>query len=268
MAISLGSRAAHKYRLTVLEATDSTNEEVLRYGRRGDTGHLWLVAMRQTAGRGRHGNVWEHQNDGLAASLLLVMKREINKLGGSLGFVAGLSLLDALVATCGSDVACQERSTRGGIQCGKHSRLALKWPNDLLMDGKKIAGVLVETERLPNGSTAVVVGIGVNVRPSPVMASLADVFLDITAQDLFARLTDSWDRFFSHWEQGMLGSLILLWLDRAVGVGNRVSVLRGSDCISGIFETIDSDGSLVILTDEGRHRISSGEVYFGALRTC
>src|SRR5882672_11001128 len=136
-------------RLIAHDALGSTNAEALACVREGARGPLWITADRQTAGRGRRGNVWNSPPGNLYASLLLIGAAPAARLP-ELCFVAALALRDAVGAAAPSLAA----------------RLNLKWPNDLLLDGAKIAGILIEAESVGD-KTVTVAGIGVNCAHHP-----------------------------------------------------------------------------------------------------
>ena len=137
------------YRLEAFDRLGSTNDEAMARARAGDPGRLWIVAGEQGRGRGRHGRHWASPPGNLHASLLLVDPCP-PALAPQLGFVAGLALHEA-AAAC-------------GVAPG---RLTLKWQNDLLLDGAKVAGILLEGAAGPGGGLAVVIGWGVNVAHRP-----------------------------------------------------------------------------------------------------
>lgn len=268
-----GSRAtADGFRLVAFPSVGSTNREALEAARRGDPGRCWFVTAHQTAGRGRRGRAWETPVGNLAASLLLVMPNEPAR-AATLGFVAGLSLDEALRAVAPDlAVAVAFDGFEGIGAAGRRDRLRLKWPNDVLLDGGKLAGILLEAEPTPDDRFAVSIGIGVNVVAAPQglpypAASLSDLGYAIDAARLFAALSDAFAGVLRVWNEGRgFQSIRRLWLDRAVGLGEDVAVRIGERVVSGIFETIDEEGRLVIRSPQGVIRtIAAGEVHFGAV---
>src|SRR5260370_34376250 len=143
MKSDLSSGAAVKF----LDFVDSTNAEALRLAKAGERGPLWIVAKEQSPGRGRRGRAWISPVGNLHTTLMLIDPAPAAA-APQLGFVAGLALHDAAVAAVPALAP----------------RLALKWPNDLLDAGRKIAGILIECEGDP---VTVAVGIGVNCRHHP-----------------------------------------------------------------------------------------------------
>jgi BirA family biotin operon repressor/biotin-[acetyl-CoA-carboxylase] ligase len=274
MAFALGPRAVEAgYRLAAFDTIDSTNREALDRARAGDAGGIWIVSSIQEAGRGRRGRPWETARGNLAASLLTIVEGEALS-GATLGFVAGLSLDEALRHVAPSlDVAIAvDAVERGGA--GGRDRLRLKWPNDVLLDGAKLAGILLESQLLGDGRYAVVVGIGVNVVsapkdvPYPAIA-LADLGVAVDAEGLFNALSEAWVGVARVWDRGRGFARVRdLWLSRAAGIGEPAVIRVAGETVAGAFETIDDDGRLVVRADDGSRRtITAGEVHFGTAAT-
>lgn len=191
------------------------------------------------------------------------------KLAATLGFVAGLSLSDALAAVAPSvnlAVAADAAATQDG------SRFALKWPNDVMADGSKLAGILLESTFLPNGRFAIAIGIGVNVVAHPTdlpysATSLRALGVDVSAEDLFTALSAAWANTVAQWDEGRGLSVIRdRWLTRAAGLGGDVAVRLDGEVLRGKFETIDEDCRFVIRMTDGRlTQIAAGDVHFGAV---
>lgn len=247
-ALAIGPRAAAAgHRLAVHDRLDSTNGEALRVARTGAHGPLWIVALEQTAGRGRRGRAWISGRGNLTVSLLLTLPATPS-VAATLGFVASLAVARM----------CRVLAPQAAI--------ALKWPNDVLADGGKVAGLLLESEAGPDG-LAVVIGFGVNLAEAPQgqaypAATLSDRPLPIAAA--LAALTDAWMDYAAIWNGGAgFGEIRRLWLDQAKGIGQSVSVRSGSRVISGVFETLDAQGCLVVRGADGVHAISAGDVHFG-----
>jgi BirA family biotin operon repressor/biotin-[acetyl-CoA-carboxylase] ligase len=264
MGFALSPRAkAAGYRLQAFDTIDSTNAETMRLGRAGEGGPLWVVSRHQSAGRGRRGRAWATPRGNLAASLLLTLDLP-PVLTATLGFVAGLALGEALTRLAGS------RGPHGL----RPTRFALKWPNDLLGDGAKLAGILLESDVDSAGARLVAVGLGVNVAASPKDApypatSLAELGHDLDPEQVFHALSESWIAYESIWDAGRgMGRIRELWLAEAAGLGRPIAVRLDREVVSGLFETIDEAGQLVIRTPAGpRRTIAAGEVHFGAAAT-
>jgi BirA family biotin operon repressor/biotin-[acetyl-CoA-carboxylase] ligase len=270
MGFSLAPSAAlESFRLEAFDSVGSTNALALERAQLGDPGKLWIVAKEQLAGRGRRGRPWTTQAGNLAATLLLVGRWQAG-LAATLGFVAGLSLSDALDA-----VAPSARISVGMDGAGDgtaRNRFELKWPNDVLADGGKIAGILLESLVLPDGRFAVAIGIGVNVVAHPQDVAYPTISLhalgaSCEAETLFLALSDAWVENSACWNKGRgLPAIRRRWLERAAGLGSEVAVRVEGEVVRGIFETIDEECRFVIRGRSGAAmRIAAGDVHFGAV---
>jgi BirA family biotin operon repressor/biotin-[acetyl-CoA-carboxylase] ligase len=266
---ALGPRARSAgYRLAGFDAIGSTNTEALAAAAAGDPGGIWFAALQQTAGRGRRGRLWESPVGNLAASLLIVPDADPNLLA-TLGFVAGVALQAGLSSILPKGVV--RIGIDGADALDGSGRVALKWPNDVLADGAKIAGILLETGRTPNGQNAVVIGIGVNVIAAPTglpypAQSLRDLGYERSAETVFEALSEAWVEVFGLWNDGAgVADILDQWRSSAAGIGAPVAVTQDGIVRRGIFETIDSSGRLVMRGDDGaRIAITAGDVHFGA----
>lgn len=259
-AFRLGEAATRAgYRVLGHDRVGSTNTEAMHVARAGDPDKFWATALEQTEGRGRRGRQWASQYGNLAASVFVELPPSVAE-PGLLGFVAGVSLagaIETLLAAAGNPI-----------------EVNLKWPNDVLAGGKKLVGILLEAERLPNGNLAVVVGMGVNVVAAPEglpfpATSLAALGLDVSAQDLFETLSARFATHFETWNFG-LGSADVMarWRLYAAGLGGHIGVVLDGRKIEGRFETVDEQGRLIVRTPSGvLERITAGDVYFGGARS-
>jgi len=259
------------YRLVRFDTIGSTNNEAMQRLRAGDPGRLWVFSPEQTAGRGRRGRVWATKRGNLAVSLGLVLDATAAK-AATLGFVAGLALGTALhyVLPDGQVAMALDGADLVGPSGDRIGRVALKWPNDVTLAGAKLSGILLEAEPLPSGRLGVVIGIGVNVISAPEglpypATSLRDLGIEIAAEALLAGLIDVWPDLYDTWSaEGGFARIREGWLRLAQGLGGRVAVAMGSRVVSGTFETIDADGRLILVDENGvRHAIAAGDVHFG-----
>lgn len=243
--------AGAPWRVIAKPTTESTNIDVLDLARSGDPGRVWVVADRQEGGRARRGRAWTSESGNLYASALLIdpgLPRHLPELP----FVAAVSAADAVAEATGS------RLVPG-----------IKWPNDLMIAGRKCAGILLETTRDPAGRTAVAVGIGVNCRHYPLATETPATSLlteghDVLPERLFEALRTAFATRVEEWASGRgFAAIRAAWLARAVGIGGpiRVRLVDGED--TGIFEGIDETGLLRLARPDGTHcKISAGDVFF------
>lgn len=236
------------YRLERFESLATTSGEAMDRARAGEPGRLWIVAREQTAGRGRQGRPWSSPPGNLHASLLLIDAAP-TRVTPQLGFVAGVALLDALDAIA------------PGVPC------SLKWPNDALSGGAKLAGVLVEGATLPGGRFACVIGVGVNCATSPRglayrTTSLAELGSQLTPDGLLPALADMFARRLELWRSGAgFAQIRDAWLARAAGLGAPMRVEAFGRRLEGVFETIDEHGRLILSTSSGRETVEAADVF-------
>jgi BirA family biotin operon repressor/biotin-[acetyl-CoA-carboxylase] ligase len=224
-------------RLIAHDVLDSTNAHALTLAQRGERGPLWITAQRQTAGRGRRGRTWVSQLGNLYATLLLASPAP-PQCWPQLSLVAGLAVHDALIE----------------IAPGLKRRLANKWPNDLLLDGAKFAGILIEGE---GGNEAVVIGIGVNCASHPAKTEypatdLASAGMQIPPEMLFPTLSTKMIGRLAQWNGGDGFSTVRSdWIARAAGVGEQIRVRLPNQELSGRFAALDDNGGLVLCVADG-----------------
>lgn len=239
------------YRVVELDEIDSTNEEARRRAAAGDFGPVWILAHAQTAGRGRRGREWSSPRGNLMATLLMAPHCPPAE-AALLSFVAALAV---------HDVLCH------WIAAG---RVRLKWPNDALVDGHKISGILLETASAGDRRELpwLAIGIGINLVHAPTAVSYPATFVNAHGaapgpQEALSLLATAWQHRFSIWQAQGFGAIRKAWLERAAGLGGRIEVRLAGETISGIFETIRADGALELLCPDGQRRaIAAGEVYF------
>ena len=237
--------AAAGVRVITHETVGSTNEEALKLGRAGERRPSWVVAKLQTAGRGRRGRTWISEPGNLYASLLLTDPSPPDRFP-ELSFVAALALHDAVT----------------GRIPGLAGRVVLKWPNDLLIDRNKFAGILIEGE----GAT-VVIGVGVNCVHHPdgteyPATDLAAAGLRATPESLFAPLSAAMMARLVQWDRGAgFAAIRTDWMARAAGLGKPVRIKTADGELAGQFDGIDGSGRLVLRSADGTMQaIAAGDV--------
>jgi len=242
----------------------STNAEALSLARAGERGPLWVTAGRQTAGRGRRGNVWTSEPGNLYASLLLTDTVPAGH-APELCFVAALALHDA-VSLLIPPPKGEGRVAEGDAGWG----LQLKWPNDLLIDGAKFAGILIEAESTQGRPPAVAIGIGVNCAHHPAATpypatDLAACGAAVTPEALLQRLSTAMQARLAQRETGF-ATIRADWLARAAGLGGDIVVRLPDRELAGKFETLDRMGRLMLRLPAGTlEAITVGEVFAPSL---
>ena len=230
---------------------DSTNAEARRRGEAGATEPVWITSKRQTAGRGRRGRSWSTQDGNLAATLFMTTKASAAD-AAQLSFVAALAAAD-LADTCLGEGAAQ-----------------LKWPNDILVHGKKAVGILLESGSRPDGQLWLAVGMGVNLAQAPQdVERPATCFAEHMAApapaplEALEVLATAFARRHAIWEGQGFGPVAADWTARAHGLGARCEARLPNRTITGVAEGLDHDGSLRLRLDGGAlERITAGDVFF------
>ncbi|MCB2009297.1 MAG: biotin--[acetyl-CoA-carboxylase] ligase [Geminicoccaceae bacterium] len=227
----------HPFRLETFGEVTSTNDIIQARAVDGEAEGLVVTATAQTAGRGRRGRSWSSPAGNLYCSFLLRPRPLKNDHPGTLSLVVALSLAEAI---------------------GDPARL--KWPNDVLIGGAKVAGILLEM--LDDSLT---VGMGVNIvhapghTPYPV-TSLAAEGIDRRCDALLAQFLDCFARNYASWNREGFSVLRDRWLDRAEGIGSTVRLRHGERIHEGRFLALSADGSISI-EHEGRiEQYSAGEL--------
>lgn len=239
----------------VLARTDSTNAEALRLAP-GLTGPAWIMAREQTAARGRRGRGWAMPAGNFAGTL--VLRPQGGPLAAAqLSFVAALALYDALADACGPS-----------------ARLAIKWPNDVLLNGGKVAGILLESAGTGGAVQSVAVGIGVNLAAAPDVSAvepqavtpvsvLGETGHPVPPEEFLDLLAAAFARWQAQLDTYGFTPIRNAWLARAARLGEPIIARTGGHEHHGIFEGIDDSGALVLKTAAGRQVIPAADVYFG-----
>lgn len=239
------------YALKHFAVIDSTNEEAKRLAAAGEAGPVWIAADRQTKGRGRRGRSWDSPSGNLAATLFLRPDRPAGECA-QLSFVAALSASDAIAPYA------------------PKTDIRLKWPNDVLADNRKVAGILLESASSGGESLAwLAVGIGINLAEFPPdtefpATSLAAVGADVPEpRTALTALAAQWAKWYETWRVGGFSPIRDAWLARAAGLGTRIRARLQSEETSGVFEGIDDRGALLLRETADRVRaIAAADVFF------
>lgn len=239
-------------RVEIFPTLDSTSLETKRRAALGEGGPLWIVALKQTAGYGRRGTEWLQEEGDIAATFLFRAEAPQERLP-ELSFVAALALADAV------------------RRFAPRADISFKWPNDLLVGGAKIAGILLE---LVGEIPLIALGCGVNVVTAPKglaypAARLLD-FLDgpTPAPRQFVEALDETFAFRRRqWSGEGFGVIRAEWLERALGLGRVLRVETPAGVVEGVFEDLDISGALIVNSNGERRAIAAGMVLPPASRS-
>jgi BirA family transcriptional regulator, biotin operon repressor / biotin---[acetyl-CoA-carboxylase] ligase len=239
----------------VLEEVGSTNTEAFKRAEAGERGPLWIVARRQTQGRGRSGRSWGSEPGNLYTSLLQTLRCP-QSVVHQLSLLAGVAVIDAI------------RAVTGGVGV---AGLRLKWPNDVLIGRAKCAGILAESA--PGAGAAemmVVIGVGINLTWHPEdigreATHLAAHGVNVTPEAMLQVLAEAMQGWLDAWQGGAgFAQVRAGWLERAGAVGEAATVDTGAERIGGTFLDLDADGALLLRDAQGQQRrVTYGDVTLG-----
>ncbi len=234
------------------DALDSTNAEARRRAEAGEGGPLWIRARVQTAGRGRRGRAWSTDAGNLAATLLTSTGKPPAE-AAQVSFVAALAVADLAARYVPEPL------------------VRLKWPNDVLVNGRKLSGVLIESGTRPGGGLWLAVGIGVNLAEAPVGVERPATCLAEHLRSECARppspeqametLADVFARRSALWEAEGFPAVAAAWSARA-DLGRRVTARLPAETLEGVAEALEPDGALRLRLDDGAvRRVTAGDVF-------
>jgi len=205
-------------------------------------------ALKQEAGRGRHGNKWSAPLGNLYLSFVLKPDYQLDK-AGQVSFVVACALARALEEY---------------IDTTKHD-LTVKWPNDILIDGLKVSGILLESNIKDNALDSLIVGIGVNIFNKP---DLAICLNDVASEPIYVnkvrdQILHEFNVFYTLWQTKGFAPIKKFWEERAYGLEQDMTARLPQEKFHGVFSGITDNGCLKLKTDEGEKIISAADVYFG-----
>ncbi|MEI6573597.1 MAG: biotin--[acetyl-CoA-carboxylase] ligase [Alphaproteobacteria bacterium] len=232
------------------ETVGSTNDLAMDHLRRGGASRHFVIAASQSGGRGRLGRQWVSKPGNLYASLALIDPAP-QPLAFQLGFVAALTIHETLLAL-GLDNDC----------------VSLKWPNDVLVDGRKISGILVEGTPLADGHIGVVIGCGINVAHHPSetlypVTNLTEAGISTSVDDVFAAFAQAFDKTLALYRGGMGFAVIReAWLGASHGLGGPIVVRDRKEERQGMFKGLDPEGRLLLEQSGAIVPVIAGDVFY------
>lgn len=243
------------YHLLSYDVIDSTNEEAKRLAEGGGSHGAVIWAKRQTAGRGRMGREWVSPEGNLFVSILLAPEMDLSHCS-QLSFIAAVATAETLEAMVSEpkDISC-------------------KWPNDILLRGKKLGGILLESFVIKHEEGAekrwLTVGVGINIDsyPEHVMypaTCLREAGVElVSAKIVLSRFIFNFIHHYDAWREKGFKPIQKAWLKRAYNVGKPIEVMMGDEAIAGTFDTIDEQGQLLVKLANGKIQpVHAGDVFF------
>ena len=238
------------FRVTAVDETGSTNDDAIQAARQGEPEGTLIWARRQTKGRGRRGRSWISPDGNLHLSILLRPAMASNR-AGEIAFVAALAAADASAALApNADIRC-------------------KWPNDVLADGRKVGGLLIESSIVADRIDWLVVGIGLNLVTHPDDVEFPATHLALCAgralsvEEGLQALASAFAERYRLWREDGFAPVRTAWVSRAAGLGAPIRVRLEAQELHGVFTGLDDDGALILsLADGKQRRITAGDVFF------
>lgn len=236
------------WQIKILSKVSSTQDIVMLAAQDGDDEGYVVQAMSQTDARGRHGNQWEAPMGNIYMSILLRPECAIER-AGEIAFVVAVALSNAL------DSYLKETHIK-----------TLKWPNDILIDGLKISGILLESNITDGKLDGVVVGIGVNVFNSPDFATCLN---NVAKEPVYVNkvrdvILEELDKAYAQWQKEGFAPIREQWLDNAHGIGQEITARLPNESFKGVFSGLNDDGGLILKQESGEDKIvHAAEVHFG-----
>lgn len=240
------------YQLLHLEEVDSTNEYAKGLAEAQTPDPHWIYADIQTAGRGRRGRAWVSPKGNLMTTLYLPHEIPSTR-GGEIAFVAGLAT-QSCVQECLADT---------------NHIVDIKYPNDILVNGAKISGMLLETATNNPMLKWMAIGIGINLAhypediPYPATSIAALTGKAPKPKDVLERLAFYFAQYFMQWQSSGVAPILEMWRTHAHHIGKEIEVRLHNQTLSGIFEAIDDSGTLILRQNNGTiEHINTGDIFF------
>ncbi|MCW8836096.1 MAG: biotin--[acetyl-CoA-carboxylase] ligase [Rhodospirillales bacterium] len=246
------------FTLWAFNSVGSTNDEARRLATGGAPDGTVVWARQQTKGRGRRGREWVSPPGNLFCSIILRPDCSVS-VAAQLSFVSAISLIEAV------ESAATEKSVdvRG------------KWPNDVLVNGRKVAGILLECQsRESSGGNStecawIIIGAGVNVanHPAdtefPATSLAAEIGQSVAPERVLESYVESLSVWRGRWREYGFSAIREEWLKRAAGLGGTITVRLPTETLDGRFDGLDESGALVLESEGRRRHITSADVFFG-----
>lgn len=240
-----------KYNLLAFEDVDSTNDEAKRLVQSGAFDKLVIWSKTQSDGRGRYGRSWDSKEGNLFLSILLPINCPLEK-SAQLSFVMAVAIADVI----------ESLSIKQKLKLD----IKLKWPNDVMVNGKKISGILMES--LPeNVMDWVIIGMGLNVDVKPDVegsTSLKELGIKCSVGEALGMVMNQFDYYHDMWVIYDFAKIRQIWIKKAYKLGEVITITDIKNRMSGIFDGMDEEGAIKIKLASGEiFPVNTGEVFFG-----
>lgn len=259
-------RIPDSWTLEHVEEIDSTNEAVKRALSDESLGEVpnyhVLTAKLQTAGRGQQGKSWDSSPGNLMTTIALPVERPLESKAGE-GLASNGQL--AFLTCCAVGDALE-------ILYDLNNIIGYKWPNDVFLYNRKVAGILIETLRAVDGKTYALMGIGVNLVGHPKLpkdagyqaTNMQAVTGEVQKpQELLTLILQRFSALLVHWQRDGFGAIQERWQARAIGIGQYAQIKSSHGEHSGFYKGIDESGCLVLSGQDGDVMVSSGALLLG-----
>lgn len=250
MSSDIQKKMPEGFDLQAFLSLDSTNKEAARKIADGASSGLWITAEEQSGGRGRGGREWVSKPGNLYASLIYETHEDIHG-AAQLSFVTALAVRDSV----------SEFIKNQDIKC--------KWPNDILVSGKKVSGILLEScPGREAGTNYIIIGTGINIVHHPKVALYEATHINEQTQreccsnDVFDVLAVKMAYWLALWKENGFDPIRESWLSSARGIGEQITVRLPNEQLIGRFVDLDRDGALKLDVDNEIKLIHSGDVFF------
>ena len=242
-----------EFDFVILDETESTNSEALKLAKFTDN-PTFVIAKKQTNGRGRLDGRWSDPNGNFSGSILIKIDEDLQSLALR-SFVAALSVFDAI-----------------DQKIGKEHELLIKWPNDLLLNGRKICGILLETRNFGTVS-ALVIGIGVNLLSSPNLdqiknrtikpgSILGETGIKLDPIDFSELIAHHYALRENQLRTMGFSKIREIWMARAAKLGKKITARTPNFEYNGIFDSVDEKGQLILINNGEKKKITAAEIFF------
>lgn len=225
----------------------STNDQARTLINDGVYAPFWVLTHSQTKGRGRLSRNWHSPRGNLYCSCVVNYGRELPS--PLVSFIAAIALFDSIK------------------EFAPNANAKLKWPNDILIDGAKISGILLETHSY-NRENYLIIGLGLNIINAPQLPNRQTCSLSQFThnppkpREFLDVLIPKFEALFKDFSQNGFEKLRLIWIENAIGIGENITIDQNDRKLNGVFKTIGENGELILETSHGCIFINSGDVIF------